>query len=209
METQFAEGPVPAEGTLAVQVIVLVQPPVSLEDPPLRAALGAVLAAPVARRVLALGGAREDWLPAGFDLMAQRGASHGERMAAALADAYAAVALPMLVIRADAVNVSADMIEDAARSLVSAEADAAFGPASDGGFWLLGLRRPDRSLVVGLPDPGVPEPGVPDPGVPGPGAGAWTGGGAGRLLLERLAAAGMRVALAPRLESAGSPALRF
>src|ERR1700749_1774681 len=78
METQFAEG------TLAVQVIVLVQPPVSLEDAPLRETLKAVLAAPVARRVLALGGPGEDWLPAGFDLMAQRGADYGERMAGGL-----------------------------------------------------------------------------------------------------------------------------
>jgi glycosyltransferase A (GT-A) superfamily protein (DUF2064 family) len=182
METQFAEG------TLAVQVIVLVQPPVSLEDAPLRETLKAVLAAPVARRVLALGGPGEDWLPAGFDLMTQRGADYGERMAAALADAYATAPLPMLLIRADALEISADVIEDAARSLISVEADTAFGPASDGGCWLLGLRQPDRSLVAGVPAPGE---------------------GAGRLLLERLATAGLRVALAPRLEIAGAPALRF
>jgi hypothetical protein len=192
METQFAAGPVFAEGTVAVQVIVLVQPPVSLEDAPLRETLKAVLAAPVARRVLALGGAGEDWLPAGFDLIAQRGGDQGERMAAALADAYATAALPMLLLRADAPAISADMIEEAARSLISAEADAVFGPASDGGCWLLGLRRPDRSLLIGTP-------------APASGAGA----AAGRLLLERLAAAGMRVALAPRLEVAAAPALRF
>ena len=183
METQFAQG------TLAVQVIVLVQPPVSLEDAPLRETLKAVLAAPGSRRLLALGGAGEDWLPAGFDLIGQRGGDYGERLAAALADAHATAALPMLLIRADALGVDPDMIEDAGRSLLSAEADTAFGPASDGGFWLLGLRRPDRSLVAGIPAPGE-------------------GAGAGRLLLERLAAAGLRVALAPRLEIAGA-ALRF
>jgi uncharacterized protein len=183
METQFAEG------TLAVQVIVLVQPPVSLEDAPLRETLKAVLAAPVARRVLALGGPGEDWLPEGFDLMGQRGGDYGERIAAALADAYATAALPMLLIRADALEISADILEDAARSLISAEADTAFGPASEGGFWLLGLRQPDRSLVAGLPAPGEAL-------------------GAGRLLLQRLASAGLRVALTPRLETAGA-ALRF
>jgi hypothetical protein len=193
METQF--GTVPpwqagaVEDTLAVQVIVLVQPPVSLEDASLRETLSAVLAAPVARRVLALGGKGESWLPAGFDLIGQRRGDYGERMAAALADAYATSGLPMLLIRADVQEIAADMLEDAARSLISAEADAAFGPASDGGFWLLGLRRPDRSLVVGVPAP--------------------TEGGGGRLLLERLASAGLRVALAPRLEIAGAPALRF
>ena len=179
-----------ADGTLAVQVIVLVQPPVSLEDAPLRETLSAVLAARVARQVLALGGAKEDWLPHGFDLIAQRGADYGQRMAAALADAHATVALPMLLIRADALDVTADILEDAARSLISGEADAAFGSASDGGFWLLGLRRPDRSLVVGVPAPNE-------------------GGNGGRLLLERLTSAGLRVALAPRLEAVGAPALRF
>jgi hypothetical protein len=186
METLFAEG------TLPVQVIVPVQPSESLENAALRETLRAVLAAPVARRVLALGGPGQDRLPAGFDLIEQRGGDYGERMAAALADAHASAALPMLLIRADALDVTPDMLEDAARSLTSGEADAALGQASDGGFWLLGLRRPDRSLVVGVR-------------APGEGAGP----GAGRLMLDRLASAGLRVALAPRLEIAGAPAFRF
>jgi uncharacterized protein len=186
METQF--GPVGV--TLAVQVIALVHPPASLEQGPLPEALSAVLAAPVARRVLALGGAHGDLLPAGFDLMGQRGGDLGERMAGARADAYATAALPMLLIRTDTRDVTPDMLEDAARSLISGEADAAFGPASDGGFWLLGLRRPDRSLVVGIEE-------------------SSPGRGVGRLLLERLASAGLRVALAPRLEIAPAKALRF
>ena len=183
METRFEVGALP------VQVIVLVQPSEFLENVSQRETLRAVLATPVARRVLAAGGAGEDWAPAGFDLMRQRGSDFGERLAAAFADAHATAALPMLLIRADALEISADILEDAARSLISVEADTAFGPASDGGFWLLGLRQPDRSLVAGLPAPGE-------------------GPGAGRLLLQRLASAGLRVALAPRLETAGA-ALRF
>jgi glycosyltransferase A (GT-A) superfamily protein (DUF2064 family) len=83
------------------------------------------------------------------------------------------------------------MLADAARSLVSGEADAVFGPSYDGGFWLLGLGRPDRSLVVGIPEPGQGD-----------------SAGAGRLLLDRLASAGLRIALAPRLELAGARMLR-
>lgn len=190
METEFAAG------TVAVQVVVIVQPPVSLEpvlpeEGPLRETLTAVLAAPVARRVLVMNGAGENWLPTGFDLVGLRGANYGERMAAALADAYATAALPLLLIRSDALGVGQDMVEDAARSLVSAEADTVFGPASDGGCWLLGLRRPDRSLVADIPAPGD-----------------GSGPKAGRMLLERLATAGLRVAIAPRLEVAGA-AIRF
>jgi uncharacterized protein len=194
METPFGLArPWPADegtDTLAVQVVALVQPPASLDHALLRETLGAVLAAPVARRVLVFGASSGDWLPAGFDLMGQRGADLGERMAAAFADAHATAALPMLLIRADTLEITPDMLADAARSLVSGEADAVFGPSYDGGFWLLGLRRPDRSLVVGIPDPGQ-------------------GAGPGRLLLDRLAAAGLRIALAPRLETGGTQALRF
>jgi hypothetical protein len=196
METQFGlvrpwqagEG----TDTLAVQVITLVQPPAALDQVLLRETLGAVLAAPVARRVLVFSAASGDWLPAGFELMGQRGGDLGERMAAAFADAHATAALPMLLIRADTLEVTPDMLGDAARSLVSGEADAVFGPAYDGGFWLLGLQRPDRSLVADLPEPGQD--------------GAT---GAGRLLLDRLASAGLRIALAPRLEIAGVRMLRF
>jgi glycosyltransferase A (GT-A) superfamily protein (DUF2064 family) len=193
METQFGSARPwqadEANETLAVQVITLVQPPGSLDQALFRETVGAVLAAPVARRVLVFGAASGDWLPAGFELMGQRGSDFGERVAAALADAHATAPLPMLLIRTDTLEVTADMLADAARSLTSGEADAVFGPTYDGGFWLIGLRRPDRSLVVGIPEPGQ------DSAV-----------GAGRLLLDRLAAAGLRIALAPRLEMAGAGA---
>src|SRR3984957_1926080 len=189
METRF--GAVPPRqagdvaGTLAVQVIALVNSPAEVDSAPLRGTIGALLAAPVARRLLAIDGPAAARLPAGFELMAQRGGEFGERLAGVLSDAHAMGALPLLLVRADALEVTPDVLADAARSLLSGEADAAFGPASDGTFWLLGLRRPDRSLVVGIP--GSPAGGVP-------------AAGAGRVLLDRLASAGLRVALAPRLE---------
>ena len=175
-------------GTLAVQVIALVNSPASVDSAPLRDTLGAMLIAPVARRVLAIDGPAADQLPAGFELMAQRGGDFGDRLAGAFADAYALMALPLLLVRTDALDMTPDVLADAARSLLSGEADAAFGPASDGGFWLLGLRRPDRSLVAGIP---------------GSGSGGAPVAGAGRVLLNRLVSAGLRVALAPRLHIGG------
>ena len=194
METPFGAVPPRQAGTLDVQVIALVSSPASADSWPLRDTLGAMLGAPVARRVLAIDGPVADRLPAGFELMAQRGGDFGDRLAGALADAYAVAALPLLLIRADALDMSPDVLVDAARSLVSGEADAAFGPASDGGFWLLGLRRPDRSLVAG---------------VPGTAAGRAPAAGAGRVLLDRLASAGLRVALAPRLQIGSGPASSY
>jgi uncharacterized protein len=140
--------------------------------------LEVVAAAPVTRRVLALDGAPGDWLPDGFRVLGQRGSGLDERIAAAFADAYAVAPLPMVLIGTDTPQVTVDMLGDAIASLESGEADAVFGPSTDGGFWLLGLRRPDRSLLAGVPMSDQ------DPG---------------RVLLERLAGAGLRVALAPRL----------
>ena len=178
------------------QVIVIAEAPAPdrVDDwlspplPPQQAALVAaaaladtlevVAAAPVTRRVLALDGAPGDWLPDGFRVFGQRGSGLDERIAAAFADAYAVAPLPMVLIGTDTPQVTVDMLGDAVASLESGEADAVFGPSTDGGFWLLGLRRPDRSLLAGVPMSDQ------DPG---------------RVLLERLAGAGLRVALAPRL----------
>jgi uncharacterized protein len=182
--------------TLAAQVIVIAKEPIpgrvktrlSPPFPPADAAalaeaaltdtLNAVADTPVARRLLVLEGVPGDWLPAGFDVIGQRGGDLDERLTAALADAYAAMPLPMVLIGMDTPQVTAGHLADAVRSLTTGEADAVFGPAADGGFWLLGLRRPDRSLVAGVP---MSQPDT------------------GRAQLERLAGAGLRIALAPRL----------
>jgi uncharacterized protein len=140
--------------------------------------LEVVAAAPVTRRVLALDGAPGDWLPDGFRVIGQRGGGLDERLAAAFADAYSVAPLPMVLIGTDTPQVTVDILGDAVASLESGEADAVFGPSTDGGFWMLGLRRPDRSLLAGVPMSAQ------DPG---------------RVLLERLAGAGLRVALTPRL----------
>jgi glycosyltransferase A (GT-A) superfamily protein (DUF2064 family) len=88
-----------------------------------------------------------------------------------------------VLIGCDTPQITVDMLGDAVASLESGEADAVFGPSTDGGFWMLGLRRPDRSLLAGVP---------------------MSEQSPGRILLERLAGAGLRVALAPRLTEISS-----
>jgi len=59
----------------------------ALAEAALRDTLAAVLAAPVrARRVLVLDGEPGRWLPAGIEVIAQRGDGLGARLAAAFAD---------------------------------------------------------------------------------------------------------------------------
>jgi rSAM/selenodomain-associated transferase 1 len=183
-------------GALAAQAVVIAKEPVpgrakTRLSPPFTSAeaallaeaaladtLAAVAAAPVSRHVLALDGAPGDWLPAGFDVIPQRGGGLDERLAAAFADTHATLPLPIVLVGMDTPQVTPRLLADAAGSLVSGEADAVFGPATDGGFWLLGLRRPDRSLLAGVP---MSRPDT------------------GRRQLDRLTSAGLRVAMAPEL----------
>jgi uncharacterized protein len=183
-------------GMLAAQVVVIAKEPVpgrvktrltppftpvdaaSLAEAALADTLAAVAATPVARTVLALDGSPGNWLPAGFEVIAQRSGGLDERLAAAFADTHAALPLPMVLVGMDTPQLTADLLADAARTLVCGEADAVFGPAADGGFWLLGLRRPDRSLLAGVP---MSRPDT------------------GRHQLDRLTSAGLRVAMVPEL----------
>jgi uncharacterized protein len=154
---------------LAAQILVIAKSPVHgrvktrLTPPftpdeaaaPAAAALGdklaAVAATPVARRVLALDGEPGPWLRPGFDVIPQRGDGLDERIAFALADAWSAAPMPIVLIGMDTPQVTPGLLGRAAAPLVAGNADAAFGFADDGGFWLLGLRETDITLVLGVP----------------------------------------------------------
>jgi uncharacterized protein len=140
--------------------------------------LAAVCRASVTRRVLALDGAPGRWLPTGFDVLGQRGAGLDERIAWALADARATWPAPVVLIGMDTPQVTPRLLTRAAEPLVSGAADATFGMAEDGGFWLLGLRKIDPGLVFGVP---MSRPDT------------------GSLQLARLEEAGLRVRLLPQL----------
>ena len=140
--------------------------------------LAAVASAGVARRVLALAGSPGPWLPPGFDVIGQRGGGLDERIASALADARATCPAPLVLIGMDTPQVTPALLAAAAGPLVSGAADATFGMAEDGGFWLLGLRDIDPALVLGVP-------------MSRPDTGA--------LQLARLHAAGLRVLPLPEL----------
>jgi rSAM/selenodomain-associated transferase 1 len=107
--------------------------------------LHAVASTPADRRVVVLDGEPGAWLPDVFEVVAQRGGGLDER----LANAFDDIGGPALLIGMDTPQVTAALLSESARQL--AEADAVLGPALDGGFWALGLRRPDASLLVGVP----------------------------------------------------------
>jgi rSAM/selenodomain-associated transferase 1 len=80
----------------------------------------------------------------------QRGRDLGARMAAATADLFADGPGPVLVLGADTPHVALDAVRAAACAL-EARADVVLGPATDGGYWLVGLRAPAPALFAGVP----------------------------------------------------------
>jgi rSAM/selenodomain-associated transferase 1 len=106
--------------------------------------LDAVRATPVARRVVVLDGAPDAWA-AGLKVVPQRGAGLAERLAHAFAD----VGGPALVIGMDTPQVTAELLAEGLAAL--GRGPAVFGPADDGGYWAIGLRRADPRVFAGVP----------------------------------------------------------
>jgi glycosyltransferase A (GT-A) superfamily protein (DUF2064 family) len=114
----------------------------ALAEAALADTLRAVAATPARRRVLVLDGVPGRWLPAGFDVVPQCAGGLDER----LADAFAGCAGPALLVGMDTPQVTPELL-----TVDFAGCDAYFGPAEDGGFWALGLARPDPALLRGVP----------------------------------------------------------
>ncbi len=172
----IAKQPVPGRVKTRLVPPCSYQQAAALAEAALADTLQAVLQAPARRRVLVLDGAPGPWLPDGFDVVPQSGGPLDERLAAA----FAAVRGPALLIGMDTPQVCPGLL-----AVDWEAADAAFGPAVDGGFWALGLRAPDPGLLHGVP-------------MSTPRTGA--------IQRARLLAAGMRVADLPTLRDVDTAA---
>lgn len=91
----------------------------------------------------------------------QRGEGLAERLAAAHADTHHALpGKPVLQIGMDTPQINGDLLVECARPLHGCGAvDAVLGPATDGGWWALGLRDPRqagllRAVPMSSPDTG-------------------------------------------------------
>lgn len=70
-------------------------------------------------------------------------------MAFAFAEHFASGERPVIGIGADVPGISATVIDEAERLLEQTE--VVFGPALDGGYYLIGLRAPCDELFQGIP----------------------------------------------------------
>jgi uncharacterized protein len=109
--------------------------------------LDAVAAVPCDRHVIVLDGEPGPWIPADFEIIRQRGNGLAER----LANAFTDVDDTAIVIAMDTPQVATEHLSRALASLD--HVDTSFGPADDGGYWMIGLHR---SVSPDLVFDGVP-----------------------------------------------------
>ena len=107
------------------------------------AAMRAVTAA--ARLAIVLDGAPGPWLGDGVEVLPQRGGGLDERLANAFADLRG----PALIVGMDTPQVTAALLDAALAGLT--EHDAVLGAADDGGYWCIGLRVADPRALLGVP----------------------------------------------------------
>jgi uncharacterized protein len=98
------------------------------------------------RLVVLFDGEPTAWLPEGVPVVQQRAGGIDQRLELAFQD----LPSPALIVAADA-DVGVSDVHALVEPLVSGDVDAALGPAHDGGYWAIGLARPIRDAVRGVP----------------------------------------------------------
>ncbi len=100
-----------------------------------------VRATPAERYVVALEGAPGPWLPAGFEVFAQRGDSLAERLTHAFADVFSTPtpAGPVVLVGMDTPQITSEDLIDALAALRGDGIDSTLGMAVDGGWWCIGF----------------------------------------------------------------------
>ena len=102
---------------------------------------------PAERRVLVFDGDPRQFRRRGLEVIRQRGAGLGERLAAAFED----VAGPALLVGMDTPQLTPRLLLDGVRALSTPTVDAVLGRAADGGYWSIGFKRHAASAFAGVP----------------------------------------------------------
>ncbi len=108
----------------------------------------------------------------GWSVVAQRGGDLGERLDHGIEDLLATGVRGAVIVSSDTPFLDAGEIDEASEWLVATPGRSLFGPACDGGYYLIGLTRPDPSLFRGI---------------------AWSTPGVGAMTLQRMNDAGLDV----------------
>jgi rSAM/selenodomain-associated transferase 1 len=108
--------------------------------------LRVLAAVPARRHILALDGPAGPWLRREFVVTPQAGHNLAER----LANALTATVGPVFLVGMDTPQLDSKLVANALETLSDRETDAVLGPAFDGGWWGIGLRRPDPRVFHGV-----------------------------------------------------------
>src|SRR6267142_97889 len=87
-----------------------------------------------------------DILPADFSLLPQRGDKFGERLYLAIEDLFKCGFESVCLIDSDSPTVPAENFADAVELLTMTEDRVVLGPSDDGGYYLMGMKKPHRHL---------------------------------------------------------------
>jgi uncharacterized protein len=87
-----------------------------------------------------------DVLPADFSLLPQRGDEFGERLYFAVEDLFKCGFDSLCLIDSDSPTVPAENFADAVELLSTTEDRVVLGPGDDGGYYLIGMKKPHRQL---------------------------------------------------------------
>jgi rSAM/selenodomain-associated transferase 1 len=118
-----------------------------LAEAALRDTLEVVRRTPASRHILALDGDAGRWQKDGFEIIAQRGGGLDERLSNAFQDVFE----PAMLVGMDTPQLTSELLLDGIGALQSTAADAVLGPAYDGGYWSVGLRRWHADVFAGVP----------------------------------------------------------
>ena len=144
----IAKAPVPGLAKTRLTPPLTPEEAAHLAEASLLDTLHAVLATPAARRILALEGEPGSWLPSGFEVVRQRGGGLADRLAGAFEDAGG----PAFLVAMDTPQITPELLAGALGRLDDPDGpDAVLGPAPDGGYWGIGLRRPDAAVFEDIP----------------------------------------------------------
>lgn len=95
------------------------------------------------------GDAMRNWFGDLFDYLAQGDGDLGKRMLAALERAFAEGADRVTLIGVDCPGVTEAVIDEAFLRLD--QADVVIGPSFDGGYYLIGMKKPQKALFTDIP----------------------------------------------------------
>jgi rSAM/selenodomain-associated transferase 1 len=91
----------------------------------------------------------EKWLGPGFIYQPQENGDLGERLVGACSDAFKQGHKRVVVIGSDCPDLTTTHIEQAFKALY--HKDLVLGPATDGGYYLIGMNRENKSLFTQIP----------------------------------------------------------